>query len=78
MRVCDRPRLMVAHGHIHHRYAHAPGSGRPWLFCAGSATQRGREGAWIYEFDGHASRAVPVRFEGERYVLDPAGAISIS
>ncbi len=78
MRVCNRPRLMVCHGHIHHRYAHAPREGRPWLFCAGSATQRGREGAWLYEFAAQGQRALPVRYDGERYVLEPAGAIAIA
>jgi 3',5'-cyclic AMP phosphodiesterase CpdA len=77
MRVCNRPRLMVCHGHIHHRYAHAPADGRPWLFCAGSATQRGREGAWLYELSGEGGRALPVRFENGRYLLDPSGAIAI-
>jgi hypothetical protein len=77
MRVCNRPRLMVAHGHIHHRYAHARAADRPWLFCAGSATQRGREGAWLYEFEERAQRALPVRFEGGRYVLDSSGAVAI-
>jgi 3',5'-cyclic AMP phosphodiesterase CpdA len=77
MRICNRPRLMLIHGHIHHRYAHPPGHGRPWLFCSGSATHKGQEGAWVYEFDGPRSRAVPVRFAEGRYTLEPGSTIPL-
>lgn len=43
------PRFAVLHGHIHHRYHHPATAHRPHLFCAGSSTQRGREGYWLLD-----------------------------
>jgi 3',5'-cyclic AMP phosphodiesterase CpdA len=38
----------LCHGHIHHRYR-TNGTGALPIFCAGSSTQRGQEGYWLYE-----------------------------
>lgn len=40
----------VCHGHIHHRYR-LSGPGDLPIFCAGSSTQAGREGYWLYDID---------------------------
>ncbi len=69
MRICARPRVVLAHGHIHHRYCHPATHERPWLFCAGSATQREREGFWLYELTGGRLFAIPGRFEAGAYLL---------
>lgn len=78
MRVCARPGVIFAHGHIHHRYCHPPAEGRPWLFCAGSATQRDREGIWLYELDGPRLFAVPGSFAGGEYVLARSQALEVT
>ncbi len=78
LRICTRARVALLHGHIHHRFAHAPTDEHPWLFCAGSATHRGREGLWIYEFQGERARAIPGRWDRERYILEHAQAVELS
>jgi 3',5'-cyclic AMP phosphodiesterase CpdA len=75
--VCARPGLMLVHGHIHHRYCHPAAPGRPWLFCAGSATHRGREGFWLYEFEGERARAIPGTFRAGQYALLQDQAVAI-
>jgi 3',5'-cyclic AMP phosphodiesterase CpdA len=47
LRLLPGPRFAVLHGHIHHRYHHPATDTRPHVFCAGSSTQAGREGAWL-------------------------------
>ncbi len=59
----------IVHGHVHHCYhVRVPGLDAS-LFCAGSATYEGREGAWVYDVTAKGVRATPVAFLGERYVL---------
>jgi 3',5'-cyclic AMP phosphodiesterase CpdA len=76
--VCARPNVMIAHGHIHGRYCHAPVVGRPWIFCAGSATQREREGIWVYELDGSRVFAIPGGFFAGEYVLSRTDAVEVT
>lgn len=75
--LCAQPGLMLVHGHIHHRYCLPAMPGRPWLFCAGSATHRGREGFWLYEFDGARARAIPGAFREGKYVALEDQAVAI-
>jgi 3',5'-cyclic AMP phosphodiesterase CpdA len=49
LRMLPGPRFGVLHGHLHERYHHAATTTRPHTFCAGSSTQRGREGYWLIE-----------------------------
>jgi 3',5'-cyclic AMP phosphodiesterase CpdA len=77
MRVCSRPRVLFIHGHIHHHFCHAPAQRHPWLFCAGSATHHGREGAWLYELDPSEPRAVPVCWREGDYVLDRDASVRL-
>ncbi len=76
--VCNRPNVVLAHGHIHGRYAHPPVSGRPWIFCAGSTTQRDREGFWLYEIAADTMRAVPGAYHGGAYQLTRSETIEIA
>jgi 3',5'-cyclic AMP phosphodiesterase CpdA len=46
----------LCHGHIHHRYRGSGPSGLP-VFCAGSSTQAGMEGYWLFELDGSGLRS---------------------
>jgi 3',5'-cyclic AMP phosphodiesterase CpdA len=75
--VCARPRVMIAHGHIHGRYCHAPIEGRPWIFCAGSTTQREREGLWMYEFESDHMLAIPGSYYGSEYRLARSEALEV-
>jgi 3',5'-cyclic AMP phosphodiesterase CpdA len=59
----------IVHGHVHHRYhVREPGLAAS-LFCAGSATHSGREGAWLYDVEEGAVRATPVGYQANAYVL---------
>lgn len=49
LQMLSGPRFAVLHGHLHERYHHAATATRPHVFCAGSSTQRGREGYWVIE-----------------------------
>jgi 3',5'-cyclic AMP phosphodiesterase CpdA len=77
MRICTRPGVVVVHGHIHHRFHHAPSERHPWLFCSGSATQRDREGFWLFELDGNHLRATPGTWTGDDYRLHGEGALEL-
>jgi 3',5'-cyclic AMP phosphodiesterase CpdA len=78
VRVCARPRLLLVHGHIHHTYHHAATRERPWLFCAGSATQRDREGFWLYEVSAEGLLATPGDYADGQYRLRPDAAVAIA
>jgi 3',5'-cyclic AMP phosphodiesterase CpdA len=75
LRICSRPRLALLHGHIHHRFHHPASPQHPWLFCAGSATHRDREGLWMYELEAARIRAIPGRWDQDRYVLERDRAV---
>lgn len=64
--------IAVLHGHIHRRLALEEGGVH--LLGAGSTTDLGREGLWMFEIDGHGVRARPGGFHEGRYKLtsDPA------
>jgi 3',5'-cyclic AMP phosphodiesterase CpdA len=76
-RICARPRVMIAHGHIHGRYCHPSVEGRPWIFCAGSTTQRDREGFWLYEFEPDRMLATPGNYFSGQYMLARADSIEV-
>jgi 3',5'-cyclic AMP phosphodiesterase CpdA len=78
LRICTRPRVALLHGHIHHCFAHAPTAQHPWLFCSGSATQRGHEGLWIYEFEGARVRAIPGIWDRDCYKLEHSREVKLS
>ena len=77
VRICARPRVMIAHGHIHGRYAHPAVAGRPWIFCAGSTTQREREGFWLYEFEAERMLAIPGSYYGGAYSVARSEALEV-
>lgn len=78
LRICTRPRVALLHGHIHHRFSHSPTREHPWLFCSGSATHRGREGLWVYEFEGARVRAIPGQWDRDRYKLEHSQGVILS
>ncbi len=59
----------ILFGHVHRRYrVDVPGL-QTVLFCAGSVSQNGREGLWLFEIDGSSAKAVPGRWDGSGYAL---------
>lgn len=77
-RTCARPGVLLVHGHIHNRYFLRPAPERPWLFCSGSATQRGREGLWLYELEHERLFAIPGSFASGEYVLAREQAVEVT
>ena len=62
----------ILHGHVHRRYRVRVEGVRPELFCAGSTTQRGSEGFWLFDVADDAVTARPGGFvEGRYSLLDP-------
>ncbi len=60
-------------GHIHHKYSVQSEEINIPIYCAGSATMEGREGGWIYEFDGVDIRSTPLKWDGKRYYSTLSG-----
>jgi 3',5'-cyclic AMP phosphodiesterase CpdA len=61
-------------GHVHHAYTVRPREKGPRIFCAGSATLRGREGLWLFDVEpGHRVRYCRGRWheDGSSWSLDP-------
>lgn len=73
----ELPRGLLVHGHVHHRYHQRVPGGTAWIFNSGSATHRGREGAWVYDLGVSAPRAVPVDWDGARYAMKEEGAVAL-
>lgn len=68
----------IVHGHIHWRYHQRLPGLRAHVLGAGSATDRGREGLWVYELGVDRARAVPGHWRGDRFELDPANAVDLA
>ena len=77
-RVCASiARGAIVHGHIHWRYhLRLPGL-RAHVLGAGSATDRGREGLWVYELDRDHARAIPGSWRDGAFALDPTAAVDL-
>ena len=75
LEVCARhPRAAILHGHIHWRY-HLGLRGLPPMFGAGSVTDAGREGLWLFELDAGTLRATPGAWRGDAYALDRSATV---
>jgi len=48
--------VALCHGHIHHRYRVSCPAGLP-IFCAGSSTQAGMEGYWLFDVGASGLRS---------------------
>jgi 3',5'-cyclic AMP phosphodiesterase CpdA len=75
--VCREAGALLVHGHLHHTYCHVGRPQYPAMFCAGSATQRGRESFWLYEVDAAGLRARRGAYEGGRYRLANEPAVEL-
>ncbi|MDW8362219.1 MAG: metallophosphoesterase [Myxococcales bacterium] len=59
--ICARvDRGLFVHGHVHRRYVVRLKGLRIPVFCAGSATERGHESAWMYDIGEGSVRACPL------------------
>ncbi len=77
LRICAAvPRCAILHGHIHRCYHLLPPGG-PHLFGAGSATDEGREGLWLFEVSPGRVHAWPGHFAGGDYQLDRTRAVEL-
>ena len=54
-------------GHIHKTYRVRTHGVKSEIFCAGSATMDGHEGAWVYELSGKELKAMAVRWNDEGF-----------
>jgi 3',5'-cyclic AMP phosphodiesterase CpdA len=74
--VCSNlPRGAILCGHVHRRYMVRIDGVKPPIFCAGSATQAGSEGLWVFDIDASGVRAIPGGWRGARYSLDPGAVV---
>jgi 3',5'-cyclic AMP phosphodiesterase CpdA len=64
-------------GHVHRRYMVRSDGVKPAVFCAGSATQAGAEGLWVFDIEGGRVRATPGGWRDGGYVLDPDAAADV-
>lgn len=69
---------MLIHGHVHRCYSLAPPRVPLPIFAAGSTTEDGREGLWLYEIDASGGTATRGRWAGDRYALDPTSRVRLS
>lgn len=74
--VCaSAPRRVILHGHLHRRF-HLRTAGMTHVFGAGSATQAGHEGGWLFDFGPDRARAVQVCFRGGEYAVEDGPEIA--
>lgn len=71
----DRDRTALLFGHVHRRYTVRVPGVRPTLVGAGSATDEGREGAWLLELDRTGGSATPLAWCADRWERDAAAAV---
>jgi len=62
----------ILFGHIHRTYRVDVPEVKIPLYCAGSATMKGHEGAWVYEIDGGKMDARRLYWSGGVYSYEPA------
>jgi hypothetical protein len=71
-------RGVLLHGHVHHRFHLRLPELSIDVLNAGSTTHAGREGLWMLELEGRGGRAIPGRWAGTGYVLEPDRAIPLA
>lgn len=70
-----RDRTALLHGHVHRRYSVQVPGVQPMLVGAGSATDAGREGAWLFELERTGGTATPLAWSGGRWQRDTSAAV---
>ncbi len=67
----------ILFGHVHRRYAVKLPEVPATLFCAGSVSQKGREGFWLFDLEAGSVRATPGCWDGNRYRLEDEAAVDL-
>lgn len=76
--VCNAAeRGIIIHGHVHKRFTVRVPESDLRLCGAGSTTQAGREGLWMYEIDESQALGTPGTFVGEDYELLPSESVDL-
>ena len=70
-----RERTALLFGHVHRRYAVRAAGVRPMLLGAGSATDEGREGAWLLDLERGGGRATPLAWRFDRWERDATAPV---
>tara|TARA_B100001750_G_scaffold214793_1_gene198188 strand:+ start:166 stop:1047 length:882 start_codon:yes stop_codon:yes gene_type:complete len=71
------PRGAICHGHVHKCF-HVQVPETPMtLFGAGSTTQAGAEGLWLFDIGEGGAHAIRGHWTGEAYELDPAARVDL-
>ena len=70
-------RGMVLHGHVHRPYRVLVPELQIPIFCAGSATHRGRENAWLYEINNGTGTAKQLYWNQDRYHLREESTLAL-
>ena len=61
----------ILFGHIHHTYRLKLDNLKSELFCAGSATMEGKEGAWVFEIDNDKNiKAKKLYWNGKDFCIE--------
>ena len=61
----------ILFGHVHRTYRVDIPEVKIPLFCAGSATMEGHEGAWMYEVEGEEIKEMQLYWDGSSYGMIP-------
>ena len=67
----------IIHGHVHKCYHVRVPETPMTLFGAGSTTQAGAEGLWIFDVEADAAHATKGHWDGKAYVLDPTERVEL-
>jgi len=67
LRACASVRGAILHGHIHQRFQLRVPGVTPPIYCAGSTTEAGHEGFWVYEVVDGTLSAMPGTYRDGHY-----------
>ena len=73
----DVPRGAIVHGHVHKCYHVRVAETAMTLFGAGSTTQAGAEGLWVYDVTPEGAKATRGYWAGDHYALDPERTVTL-
>ncbi len=67
----------ILHGHVHKCYSVQVPETPMTLFGAGSTTQAGAEGLWVFDIGADSAHATRGRWDSKRYVLEASSRIEL-
>ncbi len=69
----DRGALLC--GHVHHCYRIEVPDVRMPIYCAGSATYKGREGVWLFDIEERDAQVAQGSWDGSQWALNDWGSV---